>query len=120
MKHRSDVGSLSCQVTLKPVSTRLQGDIRFFRLPTPASLTVYLAAHLLLIEEAIRGYHVPCKYLIGLGPVNTPGVQNLRRIRLEIPALTASPFGSSLSALFGLFELTTLQQFTYVDHTNQF
>ena len=35
--HQSDVGPLSCQVTLKPVSAPLQRGIRFFRNPTPAS-----------------------------------------------------------------------------------
>jgi len=34
--HHSDVGPLSCQVTLKPVSAPLQRSIRFFRNPTPA------------------------------------------------------------------------------------
>jgi hypothetical protein len=33
---RSDVGPLSCQVTLKPVSAPLQRGIRFFQYPTPA------------------------------------------------------------------------------------
>ena len=32
----SDVGSLSCRVTFKPVSPSLQGGIRFFRLLKPA------------------------------------------------------------------------------------
>jgi hypothetical protein len=34
--HQSDVGPLSCQVTLKPVSAPLQRGIRFFQYPTPA------------------------------------------------------------------------------------
>jgi len=40
-------------------------------------------------------------------------------MKLEHPDLTTTPFGSSLTAQFGLSELTTLQQFTYVDPTNQ-
>ena len=35
--HQSDVGPLSCQVTLKPVSAPLQRGIRFFQYSTPAS-----------------------------------------------------------------------------------
>jgi hypothetical protein len=34
---QSDVGPLSCQVTLKPVSAPLQRGIRFFQYPTPAA-----------------------------------------------------------------------------------
>src|ERR1700674_848555 len=35
--HQSDVGPLSCQVTLKPVSAPLQRGIRFFQYPTPSA-----------------------------------------------------------------------------------
>ena len=35
-RHQSDVCSLSCRVTLKPVSAPLQDGIRFFRPPKPA------------------------------------------------------------------------------------
>ena len=35
-RHPSDVGSLSCRVTFKPVSAPLQHGIRFFRHPKPA------------------------------------------------------------------------------------
>ena len=42
--HQSDVGPLSCQVTLKPVSAPLQRGIRFFRYPTPAPPWADLAA----------------------------------------------------------------------------
>jgi len=36
MKDPSDVGSLSCRVTFKPVSATLHRGIRFFRHPKPA------------------------------------------------------------------------------------
>ena len=36
MKDPSDVGSLSCRVTLKPVSATLYRGLRFFRHPKPA------------------------------------------------------------------------------------
>jgi hypothetical protein len=42
--HQSDVGPLSCQVTLKPVSAPLQRSIRFFQYPTPAPPWADLAA----------------------------------------------------------------------------
>ena len=42
--HQSDVGPLSCQVTLKPVSAPLQRGIRFFQYPTPAPPWADLAA----------------------------------------------------------------------------
>src|SRR5436305_11396006 len=35
-RHLSDVGSLACRVTLKPVSAPLQGGLRFFRHPKRA------------------------------------------------------------------------------------
>src|ERR1044071_6585896 len=57
-KDQSDVGSLSCRVTLKPVSAPLQGGIRFFRPPKPAPPTDPLAVRLPSRAE-IRGYHVP-------------------------------------------------------------
>jgi hypothetical protein len=43
-RHQSDVGPLSCQVTLKPVSAPLQRSIRFFQYPTPAPPSADLAA----------------------------------------------------------------------------
>ena len=46
MKDQSDVGPLSCRVTFKPVSVRLQHGIRFFRHLKPAPPSVCLAAHL--------------------------------------------------------------------------
>ena len=45
MKDQSDVGPLSCRVTLKPVSIPLQDDLRFFRPPKPASPWAYLAVY---------------------------------------------------------------------------
>src|SRR5215213_557696 len=57
-KDQSDVGSLSCRVTLKPVSAPLQDGVRFFRPPNPAPPTDPLAVHLPLRAE-IRGFHVP-------------------------------------------------------------
>src|SRR6266550_4128042 len=46
MKDQADVCPLSWRVTLKPISTRLQGGLRFFRHPVPAHLSVGLAARL--------------------------------------------------------------------------
>jgi hypothetical protein len=50
-KDPSDVGSLSCRVTLKPVSTSLQGGLRFFRHPKPAPPSARLAACVPLRER---------------------------------------------------------------------
>src|SRR5436305_14875577 len=55
-KDLSDVGSLSCRVTFKPVSARLQDGFRFFRHPKPASA---LLTGRLPLREKIRGYLVP-------------------------------------------------------------
>jgi hypothetical protein len=46
MKDQADVCPLSWRVTLKPLSTRLQGGLRFFRHPVPAHQSVGLAARL--------------------------------------------------------------------------
>jgi hypothetical protein len=59
MISQSDVGSLSCQVMLQPVSIPLQHGLRFFRPPKPAqkpsaNLTVRLP-----LLEAVQGFHVP-------------------------------------------------------------
>src|SRR5829696_174583 len=58
MKDQSDVGSLSCRVTFKPVSAPLQDGLRFFRPPKPAPPTDPLADHL-PSRAKLRGYHVP-------------------------------------------------------------
>jgi hypothetical protein len=58
MYHQSDVGPLSCRVTLKPVSAPLQHGIRFFRYPTPAPPWAEPYG-LLSPKGAIRGFHVP-------------------------------------------------------------
>ena len=47
MKDQLEVGSLSRQVTLKPVSLPLQEGIRFFQSPLPANLSMFLTKHLL-------------------------------------------------------------------------
>ena len=69
--HQSDVGPLSCQVTLKPVSTPLQRGIRFFQYPRHYS-AAFASSNILLPhhhrqtlrpavsrKRAIRGFHVP-------------------------------------------------------------
>jgi hypothetical protein len=73
-KDQSDVCSLSCRVTLKPVSAPLQDGIRFFRPPKPAPPLSGLAA-ILPVEFTgeIRGFLLPpsevrrVRYLLSTG-----------------------------------------------------
>ncbi len=55
-KHPSDVGSLSCRVTSKPVSASLQGGLRFFRHLNPAPPWAHLTAR--FPSQAREGYGV--------------------------------------------------------------
>lgn len=58
MEDLAEVGSLSRRVILQPVFARLQGDIRFFRIPLPAALSVFLPVDL-PFPAARRAYRVP-------------------------------------------------------------
>ena len=58
MRDQSDVGPLSCRVTLKPVSDPLQTNIRLFRPPNLAQLSTFLADRLL--DESRSRTRFPC------------------------------------------------------------
>ena len=63
--HQSDVGPLSCQVTLKPVSAPLQRSIRFFQYPTPAAPWADLAACCLPKESDTGFPRSTCRSMSG-------------------------------------------------------
>ena len=58
-KDLSDVGSLACRVTFKPVSASLQDGVRFFGHPNPAHPWAHLAVRLPVSAGGVRGFHVP-------------------------------------------------------------
>jgi hypothetical protein len=93
----------------QPVSILLPDGLRFFGPLPPASLSVDLAVYLpLLSKGGIRGYHVPLKYHEWVRSRLYAGgsLSAMEKIAVSIPGHL--PFGSSLSALFGLLMLTTL------------
>ena len=91
MKDQSDVGSLSCRVTFKPVSAPLQDDLRLLRHPiptrSPASpygpLSTFLVGTVGLTTFRTRTIHE------GLSPDFPPAVQHLRGRIFGLPNLTA-------------------------------
>ncbi|QDL36386.1 hypothetical protein EUB48_03030 [Rhodoferax sediminis] len=58
MEDLAEVGSLSRRVMSQPVSTPLQGSIRFLRFPLPAAPSAFLAVDL-PPPAARRAYRVP-------------------------------------------------------------
>src|SRR5262245_55133829 len=72
VKDPSDVGSLSCRVTLKPVSASLRDGIRFFRHPKPAPPSARLAARFPFRERyGVTTFRF--RSSVGLGTCCRPG-----------------------------------------------
>ena len=67
----------------------------------------------------MRGYHVPRNYPNRLGPACTPVARHLRLGTLEPQSLATYLLVQAYAASFGLFSVTALQRFTYVDRTAQ-
>ena len=70
-------------------------------------------------KGGIRGYHVPHKYPNRLGFAPTPTALHLRQRSYEPLHLAAHLLVKAYQHLW-LFLVTTLQRFTYVNHTAQF
>lgn len=101
------------------LSTLLPGGFRFFHHPLPADPSASLAACFPILLGGLRVYHVPCKYLSGLGSASPPGVHHLRSVNLEhrylTPCLLAQacdPFGAF--STFGLFVITMFISGSYL------
>jgi len=116
-KDQSDVGPLSCRVTFKPVSVRLQHGIRFFRHPKPAPPSVCLAAHL---PSNIKGqYGVSTfrfqKYM-GLGACYRPGMYRPRGVRLNPTSNPLCLLAQAYQPLWLAFIYDLYRRFTCVHH----
>jgi len=99
------VGTLSSQVTFKPLSCSLQTSIRFLHSPKPTYLSASLTLCFPYLNGDIWGFHVPLierKYR--LGSIYTPMVfcLRIRSIQSDIPPYT---FWFKPISAFGLFRL---------------
>jgi hypothetical protein len=101
MKHQADVGALSSQVMLQPVSVPLQNGFRFFRHLTPV-----------LYQRALR-FRLPVygqRYGVsvfrafdcveGLGPLFPPAEHHPCRITIENPNLSACLLAQACQSLW--------------------
>jgi len=104
-----EVGTLSSQVTFKPVSCSLQTSIRFLHSPKPTYLSASLTLCFPCLNGDIWGFHVPLieqKY--GLGSIYTPVVFFVCVSEAFILISYHTPFGSSLSASLACYDFTML------------
>ena len=105
------------------VSFPLQEGIRLVRCLAPATPTACLTVGLPKMQPFRRCYELTTfhdkYYLTDLGPPPIPAAQHPRRAHVRNSRPGRSPFGPSLSALFGLLLFTILQVFAYADHISQ-
>ena len=110
----------SCRFAAQPLSTSLQGSIRFLRTPLPASPTAFLAISLPSFGQqyGLTVFRVVCKD--GLGSAYSPVVVVSVPSQSHGEGPTTFPFWVRPVSVFGPFGVDGVQQqFTYVNHIVQ-
>ena len=113
MKDPVEVCSLSRRAMCQLVFSRLQRDLRFFHIPTPAAPTVFLAVHL-PTTAALRAYPVPPVFQSGAGPSISPAVQHSRWTIGKSPYLTAHLLVQACQHLWLVWHDDVYKRFTSV------
>ena len=113
--HRREVSSLSRRVMLQPVSVPLQGGLRFFPTPIPASPWVDLTAF--LPSYGKERYGLTTFRTVdtnGLGALCPPVVLGVHDRVVERPCTHYSAFWPKPCSIFGLSFLTTFIKSSHV------
>jgi len=100
------VGPLSWRVIFQLLSIPLQDDVRFFRIPLPALLSVSFTGYL----PQGKKYGLTMFYLWdmeGLGPAFSPVILRLCIASLSRNNLITSHFGQELISIFSSLTVTT-------------
>ncbi len=113
MKDPVEVCSLSRRMIFQPVSSRLQRGLRFFHIPLPAVLTVFLTVHL-PIMAALRAYPVPHIFQSGADLSISPAVQHSRWTIGKSPYLTAHLLVQAYQHLWLVWHDDVYKRFTSV------
>lgn len=113
MEDRVEVCSLSRQMMFQSVFTPLQGDLRFFHIPLPATPTVFLAVHL-PITAALRAYPVPPVFQSGSDLSISPAASCSRRAIGQSSCLSAHLLVQACQHLWLVWHDDVYKRFTFV------
>jgi hypothetical protein len=102
MKHQADVGTLSSQMMLQPVSVPLQNGLRFFRHLTPALHQRALRFRLPMLNRQRYGVSMFRAFdrVEGLGPLFPPAEHHPCRSSIENPSLSACLLAQAYQSLW--------------------
>jgi len=116
MEDRVEVCSLSRQMIFQSVSTPLQGDLRFFHIPLPATSTACFTAHLPK-SATLRAYPVPHGFPNGSGSSISPAAAHPRGAIGKSPCLSAHLLVQACQHLWLGYSDGVYMRFTCVSRT---
>ena len=115
-RDHKEVGPISREVILQPLSIPLQNGLRFFLVPLPAAPTVFLTVHL-PFPATQRAYPVPHLFLSGADPSSSPAAHCPRWLTFKEPYLAAYLLVQACQHIWLVNRNDVYQRFTFVDRT---